>query len=155
MTQRGQWTRSPKNWRRVTARAVGKLRKMKNHKPLICWLVVVFASLWAEEGHAAEPGNSLIIFFVGLIFAPIIQLLVYPILVISDAKPWTIIVVGAISLAWGAFIGVSLVGYLGGTYFCLTLLLFLASYLKKTAKIEKMKAQSNQHQNLSEKEEQA
>lgn len=111
------------------------------------------ASLWAEGGHASEPGGTfLILFFAGLIFAPIIQLFIYPILVISDAKPWTIIVVGAVSLAWGAFAGVSLVGYIGGTYFCLTLLLFLASYLKKTAKIEKMKAESNQNKSLSDKE---
>jgi hypothetical protein len=127
---------------------------MKNHKPLFCWIVVVCASLWAEEGHASEPGGtSLIVFFAGLIFAPIIQLLIYPILVISDAKPWTIIVVGVISLTWGAFVGVSLVGYLGGTYFGLTLLLFLVSYLKKTAKIEKMKAQSDQNKSLSDEEE--
>ena len=68
---------------------------MRTQINYLCYLTAVSITFCPGQAFASEPGGpTLILFFVGLVFAPIIQLLIYPILVMSDAKPWTIVGVG-------------------------------------------------------------
>ena len=95
--------------------------------------------IFSSKAFASEPGGTaLVVFFVGMVLAPILQLILYPILVLSDRiKPWTIIVFGIISILWSTYVSYSLADVYAALYLMFSVIIFVFSYFNKSSRVKK------------------
>ena len=100
-------------------------------------LIVLFFVVSESAAFASEPGGtSLIVFLAGMVFAPIVQLIVYPILIFADQlKTWTVVAFGLVSVLWSCYVSYSLADRYSTLYFVFTIVLFVFAYFKKVSRL--------------------